>query len=80
MRPAASFFWRKLDHPGHDSCRLFKLSDGWRLIGAAVFWDEGRPCHFEYEVLANAAWKTRRASVAGYLGNRAGLFELVTSG
>ena len=71
MKPAAAFFWRKLDHPGHDSCRLFKLSDGWRLSGSAVFWDAGRPCHFLYEVLTDATWRTRRASVAGYLGNRA---------
>ena len=71
MKPAASFFWRKLDHPGFDSCRLLRLSTGWCLTGAAVFWDEGRPCHFHYEVLADAAWRTRRATVAGYLGNRA---------
>ncbi len=71
MRPTAAFFWRKLDHPGHDSCRLFKLSNGWRLSGAAVFWEEGHPCHFHYEVLTDATWRTRRASVAGYLGNRA---------
>ena len=68
--PSAAFFWRKLDHPGHDSCRLFKLPTGWRLSGAAVFWEEERPCHFHYEVLTDALWRTRRASVAGYLGNR----------
>jgi hypothetical protein len=70
MKPIAAFFWRKLDHPGHDSCRLFRLSDGWRLSGSAVFWD-GRPCHFQYEVVTDAAWRTRRASVAGFLGNKA---------
>jgi len=71
MKPTAAFFWRKLDHPGHDSCRLFKLSDGWHLSGAAVFWDAGRPCHFQYEVVTDAAWKTQRAKVTGYLGNKA---------
>jgi hypothetical protein len=35
MKPKAAFFWRKLDHPGHDSCRLFKLPKGWLLSGAA---------------------------------------------
>lgn len=71
MKPTAAFFWRKLDHPGHDSCRLFKLADGHRLWGAAVFWDDDRPCDFQYEVVVDAAWRTRRARVAGYLGNRA---------
>jgi hypothetical protein len=71
MKPTAAFFWRKLDHPGHDSCRLFHLSNGWRLSGAAVFWDEGRPCHLDYEVATDAEWRTRRARVVGYVGNRA---------
>ncbi|KQV49340.1 hypothetical protein ASC95_17185 [Pelomonas sp. Root1217] len=71
MKPTAAFFWRKLDHPGHDSCRLFHLSNGWRLSGAAVFWDEGRPCHLGYEVATDAEWRTRRARVVGYVGNRA---------
>ncbi|MBI4964514.1 MAG: putative glycolipid-binding domain-containing protein [Desulfomonile tiedjei] len=71
MTPTAMFFWRKVDHPGHDSCRLFKLSDGWSLSGAAVFWDEGMPCHFRYEVSADGAWRTRSASVSGFLGKKA---------
>jgi hypothetical protein len=65
------FFWRKVDHPGHDSCRLFKLANGWRLSGAAVFWDKGLPCHFHYEVSADAAWRTRSADVSGFLGKKA---------
>jgi hypothetical protein len=71
MKPTAAFFWRKLDHPGHDSCRLFRLSGGWRLTGASVFFEADRPCHLQYEVVTDAAWRTRRARVAGYLGNRA---------
>jgi hypothetical protein len=71
MKPTASFFWRKLDHPGHDSGRLFRLSSGWRLTGASVFFEANRPCHFQYEVVTDSAWKTRRADVTGYLGNRA---------
>jgi uncharacterized protein len=70
MKQTASFFWQKLDQPGHDSCRLFKLANGWRLSGAAVFWDAGRPCHFQYEVAVDATWRTRSASVSGYLGSK----------
>jgi uncharacterized protein len=80
IRPSAAFFWRKLNHPGHDSCRVFRLSTGWRLSGAAVFWEEGRPCHFHYEVLTDALWTTRRASVAGYLGNRAVDAQIIRAG
>jgi uncharacterized protein len=70
-KPTAAFFWRRLDHPGHDSCRLFKVQKGWRLIGAAVFSDNSRPCHLQYEVVTDAAWKSRRARVVGFVGNRA---------
>ena len=65
------FFWRMLDHPGHDSCRLIKLRDGWRLSGASVFWDEGNPCHFHYDVSVDSAWRSRGARVSGYLGRKA---------
>jgi hypothetical protein len=71
MKPIAAFFWRKLDNPGHDSCRLFKLSHGWRISGSAVFWDSGRPCHFQYDVITDAGWRTERANVEGFLGKRA---------
>jgi hypothetical protein len=65
------FFWKRVDHPGHDSCRLFNLPHGWRLSGAAVFWDEGQPCHLRYEVSVGPAWRTRGARVTGYLGRKA---------
>ncbi len=70
-KPGAAFFWRKLDHPGHDSCRLIKLSAGWRLSGAAVFLDAPGACHFQYEVVADAAFRTKSAAVVGYLGRKA---------
>ena len=69
--PVAAFFWRRLDHPGHDSCRLWKLEEGWRLSGAAVFAEARRACHFHYDVIADAAFRTRSAAVAGYVGKKA---------
>lgn len=80
MKPTAAFFWRKLDHPGCDSCRLSRLSNGWRLSGSAVFWEAGRACHFQYEVLTDAAWKTRRAHVDGFLGNKAVDLDISSDG
>ncbi len=80
MKPTAAFFWRKLDHPGHDSCRLFRLSNGWRLSGSAVFWDAGRPCHFQYDVITDAEWRTRRATVEGFLGNKEINVDISSSG
>jgi uncharacterized protein len=70
-KPVAMFFWRKVDHPGHDSCRLFQMHDGWLLTGMAVFWDKGQPCHFSYEVSVDLAWRTRNARVSGSLGKKA---------
>ena len=69
--PVAAFFWRRIDHPGHDSCRLWKLKDGWRLSGAAVFAEARRACHFHYDVIADAAFRTRSAAAIGYVGKKA---------
>jgi len=80
LQPAATFFWRRLDHPGHDGCRLFRLADGWRLAGMAVFREAGRPCQFSYEVETDAAWLTRRAGVSGYLGRRAVDLRIAAAG
>jgi hypothetical protein len=80
IKPTAAFFWRKLDHPGHDSCRLFRLPNGWRLSGAAVFLDDGLPCHFRYEVVTDAAWRSRRADIAGFLGNKEIALRIVSVG
>jgi hypothetical protein len=71
IKPIAVFLWRKLDNPGHDSCRLFKLANGWRLTGAAVFLDNDRPCHLAYDVAVDGAWKTRSATVSGHIGRKA---------
>ena len=67
----AEFFWRRLDQPGHDCCRLFRLSDGWRLQGMAVFRDSGHSCNFQYDVSVDSTWKTLSARVAGFRGRRA---------
>lgn len=71
MKPTSAFFWQRLDYPGYDDCSLFRLSNGWCLSGAAVFHDNQRPCHLQYEVLADLEWKTRRARVSGFVGRKA---------
>jgi hypothetical protein len=73
-------FWRKLDSPGHDSCRFFKLADGYRLRGAAVFLESGLVCHLQYDVIADAAFRTRSACVAGFVGKTSVELRIQTSG
>lgn len=80
MKPTDAFFWRRLDAPGHDSCRLFRAQGGWQLSGAAVFFEAGRPCHFQYQVVVDDAWITRRADVVGYLGKRAIDLHILSTG
>jgi len=57
-----------VDSPGHDTCRFFKLANGCRLVGTAVFLESGRVWQLNYEVLADAAFRTRSASVKGFVG------------
>jgi hypothetical protein len=65
----AVFLWRKVDSPGHDSCRFFTLADGFRLLGAAVFLESDLVCHLQYDVMADARFRTTRAAIAGFVGS-----------
>jgi hypothetical protein len=79
-RITAIFLWRRLEEPGHDTCRLFCCDDGWRLEGAAVFRAAAGPCCLQYRVLADNRFHTRRATVTGYLGRRAVDLRVAASG
>jgi uncharacterized protein len=46
------------------------VANGWRLSGAAAFRETGLACHLRYEVIADPAWRTRRAIVSGQAGRR----------
>ena len=67
----ADFLWRRLDQPGHDCCRLFRHSDGWKLQGMAVFRESGQSCNFAYEVSVDSTWTTLSAGIAGFRGRKA---------
>lgn len=66
----AASFWRRLDQPGHDCCRLFRFPSGWKLHGMAVFVESGQPCNLAYEVVVDSQWKTRSARLTGFRGKR----------
>ncbi len=64
----AIILWQALYAPGHDTCRLIRLDDGWRLCGMAVFLQDSQPCAVSYDVRCDGSWHTRSAHVAGSLG------------
>ena len=66
---AASILWRRLDLPGHESARVWRDGDGWVLAGSAVFAHEGRPCRLDYLIQCDAEWRTRGATVRGWVGD-----------
>jgi hypothetical protein len=65
-----TLLWRRLDQPGHDAARLVFHEPFWQLGGMAVFLHDGEACRMEYAVVCDAAWQTRHAWVAGWLGTR----------
>jgi len=65
-----TMLWRRMDSPGHDSCRLVATTQGWLLSGTAVFRHQSGPARLEYAVRVNRAWRTRSARVDGWVGNR----------
>ena len=66
-----SILWRRLDTPGHDTCRLEICGDGWKLDGTAIFLDKRVPAQLTYHVACDRAWRTKRGQVCGWLGTQA---------
>jgi hypothetical protein len=65
-----AILWRRLDRPGHESCRCSWKDSFWRLSGAAVFAHEGQPCLLDYTVACTKVWQTISGSVRGWIGDR----------
>lgn len=66
----ATILWRRLDRPGHESARVLHAPDGgWRIDGAAVFAEEGAAVCLQYEVVCDSQWRSRSASVTGFVGS-----------
>ncbi len=72
MQIVATMFWRRIDLPGHDACRLERHGDGWRLDGAAVFCNnDGRAARLDYRVHCDGAWHAQWGRVRGWVGTSA---------
>ncbi len=72
MRTVASIRWRRLDTPGHDACRLQCDGASWQLDGAAECrHEDGRLAQLHYRVRGDPHWRSRSATVRGWLGDAA---------
>lgn len=69
--PFISTVWRRLDVPGHDSCRLSLMVDAWKLEGTAVFAHADGAACLHYVVLCDPEWRTLEGRVRGWVGTRA---------
>jgi hypothetical protein len=63
-----TIIWRRLDTPGHDTCRLARTDGGWRLEGMAVYRHEGVPASLAYTLDCDNAWWAREGLVRGWMG------------
>src|SRR6185503_6461615 len=62
--------WKRHDCPGHETCRIIALDEGWRLTGVAVLVFEDQACRLDYSIDCDAKWVTRSAVVTGWVGDR----------
>ena len=62
----STILWRRLDRPGHEVARV----DGTNIAGTAVFAHDGEPCVLSYTVACDDSWRTRAATVHGFVGSR----------
>jgi hypothetical protein len=73
---ASSIVWRRLDTPGHDTCRVERRAAGWFLSGTAVFVHQGSPAQLAYDVACDPLWRAREGNVRGWVGARAIAFHV----
>jgi hypothetical protein len=67
-----TIMWRRLDEPGHEFAQLFFEDAVWRLTGTAIFafgQRQRRPARLDYLVVCDEEWRTRSASVSGWVGD-----------
>jgi hypothetical protein len=78
MSIAATILWRRVDAPGHEAARVDERgSAGFVLSGTAAFAHQRAPCCLRYRILLDDAWRTRSATVDGFVGEREVSVELV---
>jgi hypothetical protein len=65
---AAAILWRRVDHPGHDSCRIRARTTGYELVGTALFLADREACRFDYRVVADQEWRTTNVQICGWRG------------
>jgi uncharacterized protein len=65
-----SVMWRKIDLPGHESCQLLRKDSGWQLNGVALLVYEKQPVRLDYTIDCSPDWRTEKATVGGYVGDR----------
>lgn len=62
--------WRRLDVEGRDACRYRHMGGGWRIEGQALFLEAGEIASLSYRLDCGADWRSRTASVRGWIGER----------
>ena len=75
-----SAIWRRIDMPGHEAVRIYEGEEGWYLDGSSVFLFEGNPCRLEYLVECDSEWRTRFATVDGFVGDDVVAIEIEVDG
>jgi hypothetical protein len=68
MRVEATAFWRRLDVPGHDACRLLRGDGCWTLEGTAVFLHDGEPARLQYRAICDSEWRAQSGGITGFMG------------
>jgi len=66
-----TILWERLDRPGHEWAGLERGGPDLVLLGNAVFEHEEQACRLDYQVITDGRFHTRRATVRGWLGERA---------
>lgn len=66
-----TILWTRVDGSGQEAARLDETAQGHELSGSAVFVEDALPVRLDYQIVCDDDWRTRSASVRGWLGPKA---------
>lgn len=77
LAEGVSCLWRRLEAVGHDACRYGADELGWLVEGCAVFTEGGQVATLSYRLRCDEAWRSRSASIHGWVGAETLAIEIV---
>lgn len=72
--------WRRLDVPGREEARAFRMENGWQLSGKVHVDESGIVARLQYTIDCDVAWRTRSARIVAEVSDQPVRFDFAADG